>query len=185
MQELYTLQILEDRYHSSLSCSRIKTDNLCDTGIGGSGKGGMFQMWTVSRIVAMVILTGLSFMDYKIRKVPRDVLLLCMAGTVLYQAVTQNIDWMVSLGGGLIGMIFIGISKITREAIGYGDSLAILILGIYLGVWGLLEVLATSFFILGILALGCMTLRRKKSLAFPFYPFLTVGYLFGVCIGGL
>ena len=163
----------------------IKTDNLCDTGIGGSGKGGMFQMWTVSRIVAMVILTGLSFMDYKIRKVPRDVLLLCMAGTVLYQAVTQNIDWMVSLGGGLIGMIFIGISKITREAIGYGDSLAILILGIYLGVWGLLEVLATSFFILGILALGCVTLRRKKSLAFPFYPFLTVGYLFGVCIGGL
>ena len=135
-------------------------------------------MWTVSRIVAMVILTGLSFMDYKIRKVPRDVLLLCMAGTVLYQAVTQNIDWMVSLGGGLIGMI-------TREAIGYGDSLAILILGIYLGVWGLLEVLATSFFILGILALGCVTLRRKKSLAFPFYPFLTVGYLFGVCIGGL
>ena len=132
-------------------------------------------MWTVSRIVAMVILTGLSFMDYKIRKVPRDVLLLCMAGTVLYQAVTQNIDWMVSLGGGLIGMIFIGISKITREAIGYGDSLAILILGIYLGVWGLLEVLA----------LGCVTLRRKKSLAFPFYPFLTVGYLFGVCIGGL
>ena len=101
-------------------------------------------MWTVSRIVAMDILTGLSFMDYKIRKVPRDVLLLCMAGTVLYQAVTQNIDWMVSLGGGL-----------------------------------------TSFFILGILALGCVTMRRKKSLAFPFYPFLTVGYLFGVCIGGL
>ena len=60
-------------------------------------------MWTVSRIVAMVILTGLSFMDYKIRKVPRDVLLLCMAGTVLYQAVTQNIDWMVSLGGGDAG----------------------------------------------------------------------------------
>ena len=79
-------------------------------------------MWTVSRIVAMVILTGLSFVDYKIRKVPRDVLLLCMAGTVLYQAVTQNTDWMVSLGGGLIGMIFIGISKITREAIWeYGD----------------------------------------------------------------
>ena len=174
-----------DRYHSSLSCSGLKRTIYAIPVSEAAGKGVMFQMWTVSRIVAMVILTGLSFMDYKIRKVPRDVLLLCMAGTVLYQAVTQNIDWMVSLGGGLIGMIFIGISKITREAIGYGDSLAILILGIYLGVWGLLEVLATSFFILGILALGCVTLRRKKSLAFPFYPFLTVGYLFGVCIGGL
>ena len=98
----------------------IKTDNLCDTGIGGSGKGGMFQMWTVSRIVAMVILTGLSFMDYKIRKVPRDVLLLCMAGTVLYQAVTQNIDWMVSLGGGLIGMIFIGIVRLHGKQLDTG-----------------------------------------------------------------
>ena len=108
-------------------------------------------MWTVSRIVAMVILTGLSFMDYKIRKVPRDVLLLCMAGTVLYQAVTQNIDWMVSLGGGLIGMIFIGISKITREAIGYGDSLAILILGIYLGVWDFWKFLRLHFLFWGFL----------------------------------
>ena len=108
-----------------------------------------------------------------------------MAGTVLYQAVTQNIDWMVSLGGGLIGMIFIGISKITGKQLDTGTVWRFWILGIYLGVWGLLEVLATSFFILGILALGCVTLRRKKSLAFPFYPFLTVGYLFGVCIGGL
>ncbi len=59
-------------------------------------------------------------MDYRIRKVPRDVLLLCMAGTVLYQAVTRNVDWKVSLGGGLIGMIFLGISKITGKQLDTG-----------------------------------------------------------------
>ena len=70
--------------------------------------------------------------------------------------------------------------------IGYGDSLAILILGIYLGIWGLLEVLMTAFFILGIIGLICVVIKRKKKgLAFPFYPFLTVGYLLGVCIGGI
>ena len=124
-------------------------------------------------------------MDYKIRKVPRDVHVIVYGrnGSISGSYTEYRLDGIA--GRRLIGMIFIGISKITREAIGYGDSLAILILGIYLGVWGLLEVLATSFFILGILALGFVTLRRKKSLAFPFYPFLTVGYLFGVCIGGL
>ena len=88
--------------------------------------------------------------------------------------------------GGLSGILFLWISKITNEAIGYGDSLAILILGIYLGIWGLLEVLMTAFFILGIIGLICVVIKRKKKgLAFPFYPFLTVGYLLGVCIGGI
>lgn len=36
-------------------------------------------MWTISKVLAMAVLTGLSMMDYRIRKVPRDVLLLCMA----------------------------------------------------------------------------------------------------------
>lgn len=142
-------------------------------------------MWTVSRIMAMIILMGLSVMDYKIRKVPRDVLLLCMAGAVVNQMVTQSVDWKLSIAGGAAGIIFLGISKITKEAIGYGDSLAILVLGIYLGIWGLIEVLVTSFFILGVLGLIWIVTKRKKNFAFPFYPFLTMGYLFGICMGGL
>lgn len=143
-------------------------------------------MWTVSRVMAMVILTGLSVMDYKIRKVPRDVLLLCAAGAVVNQVVTQCVDWRLSIAGGMTGIIFLEISRITKEAIGYGDSLAILVLGIYLGIWGLIEVLATSFFMLGVIGLVLIVVKRtKKGLAFPFYPFLTAGYLFGVCFGGL
>lgn len=143
-------------------------------------------MWTISKVLAMAVLTGLSVMDYRIRKVPRDVLLLCMAGVIIYQVLTGNVDWKLSVAGGLSGILFLWISKITNEAIGYGDSLAILILGIYLGIWGLLEVLMTAFFILGIIGLTCVVIKRKKKgLAFPFYPFLTVGYLLGVCIGGI
>ena len=134
----------------------------------------------------MGVLTGLSVMDCKIRKVPGNILMLCMAGSIIYQAVTRETDWRLSVAGGAIGILFLGMSRFTREAIGYGDSLAILILGIYLGIWGLLEVLATSFFILSVIALFCLVIRQKnRRLTFPFYPFLTVGYLFGICIGGL
>lgn len=45
-------------------------------------------MWTISKVLAMAVLTGLSVMDYRIRKVPRDVLLLCMAGVIIYQVLT-------------------------------------------------------------------------------------------------
>ena len=93
-------------------------------------------MWTISKVLAMAVLTGLSVMDYRIRKVPRDVLLLCMAGVIIYQVLTGNVDWKLSVAGGLSGILFLWISKITNEAIGYGDSLAILILGIYLGTFG-------------------------------------------------
>lgn len=143
-------------------------------------------MWTVSRVIAMGVLTGLSVMDCKIRKVPRDVLLVCMAGSVIYQVVTRDVEWRLSVAGGLVGAGFLIMSRLTREAIGYGDSLAILILGIYLGIWSLLVVLVTSFFILAVIALICLVIRdKKRNLAFPFYPFLTMGYLFGVCAGGL
>ena len=120
-------------------------------------------MWTISKVLAMAVLTGLSVMDYRIRKVPRDILLLCMAGVIIYQVLTGNVDWKLSVAGGLSGILFLWISKITNEAIGYGDSLAILILGIYLGIWGLLEVLMTAFFILGIIGLICVVIKRKKK----------------------
>ena len=64
----------------------------------------------------MVILTGLSVMDYKIRKVPRDVLLLCAAGAVVNQVVTQCVDWRLSIAGGMTGIIFLEISRIDRIA---------------------------------------------------------------------
>ena len=49
-------------------------------------------MWTISKVLAMAVLTGLSVMDYRIRKVPRDVLLLCMAGVIIYQVLTGNVE---------------------------------------------------------------------------------------------
>lgn len=143
-------------------------------------------MWTISKAIAMAILLGLSVVDCRIRKVPGNILYFCMAGVIVQQLMTKNIDGRLAVTGGLLGVVFLGISKITGEAIGYGDSLAILILGIYLGIWGVLEVLATAFFFLGVLGVICIVLgKKKKQLAFPFYPFLTAGYLLGVCLGGL
>ena len=141
-------------------------------------------MWTISKCVVMVVLSILSLMDYKIRKVPRDVLISCMLGAVIYRLIFVRIDWRLSLAGAMVGAIFVMISKLTKEAIGYGDSFAIIILGIYLGIWGLLEVLVSAFLVLGVIGLFTFVLQKKRgNWSLPFFPFLTVGYLFSVLIG--
>mgnify|MGYP000600478300 CR=1 FL=1 len=45
-----------------------------------------------------------------------------------------------------VGVLFLLVSKVTEEAIGYGDSVAIMILGGYLGFWKVVGVLAAAFF---------------------------------------
>ena len=81
-------------------------------------------------------------------------------------------------------MVFLIISRATEESLGYGDSILITVLGIYMGFWNILTLLVTAFF-LGAVFSGVMLVRKKytgKS-SFPFVPFLTAAYVGGVFVG--
>ena len=78
----------------------------------------------------------------------------------------------------MVGLLLLLISKCTKEAIGYGDSLMILLLGMYLGGMRVLLVLFWASFLAGICSLFLLLGRkRKKKEALPFLPFLAVSYL--------
>ena len=82
------------------------------------------------------------------------------------------------MGGVAVGLLFFGISKVTKEAVGYGDSWLVTILGMYLGGRRLLEVILTATVLAGIFSLIFCVFQgwdRKRSI--PFVPFLTVAYL--------
>ena len=82
------------------------------------------------------------------------------------------------LGGLAIGLLFLFISKLSKEAIGYADSWLILLLGGYLGFRGTMLLLTGAFVITGIFGLSGMALRRlKKKSRIPFIPFLTIAYM--------
>ena len=60
------------------------------------------------------------------------------------------------------------------------------LLGIFLGIWKLMEVLAGAFFILSLTSvffLARKKMSRKQSI--PFFPFLAIGYLLQVLAGGM
>lgn len=108
-----------------------------------------------------------------------------ISGTIFamfYQIFNHKKMWYVSVGGVVIGILFLLLSKYTEEQIGYGDSWMILNLGIYLGIWKLVCLLGVVFgfsFLFSCAGILCRKLTRHTRI--PFYPFLMAGYI-GVMI---
>ena len=136
-------------------------------------------------IVVLLILTGLSVSDIRNKKVSRKVLTLWGILTVIWKIVDfyqirvflekmeqTNVDDLAGIGVGVLSLL---VSKVTEEAIGYGDSVAIMILGGYLGFWKVVGVLAAAFFISGVCSVILAFRGRVKTM--PFFPFLTLGYI--------
>lgn len=138
----------------------------------------------ISRIICLGILIGMSVLDIAYRKVPEKMLFLMIVGAVGYQAACREEDIQILIAGAAVGAVFICMSKVTREGIGYGDSLGILALGLFLGMWNLLGILGGAFFLLALCGAALLVGKRmSRKCTLPFYPFLTIGYVLWM-IGG-
>ena len=85
--------------------------------------------WFLCRIVFALYLVILTVMDLKRRKLKLSVLL---AGGIFIPAgvfCSSGVSPVYLAAGGAVGAVFLGISKITEESFGYGDSILILIMG--------------------------------------------------------
>lgn len=132
----------------------------------------------ICSIVGCCYLLVLSVQDFRERMISGMLLAVGAAAAVGSQIIWNRYSVWECIGGLLIGLLFIGISRFTREGLGYGDSILITILGIYIGVWNLMYVLLIAFLlsaICAVLILIKFCFHRKKVL--PFIPFLTVGYV--------
>lgn len=132
----------------------------------------------ICSIVGCCYLLVLSVQDFRERMISGVFLAVGAMAAVGSQIIWNRCSVLECIGGLLIGLLFIGISRLTREGLGYGDSILITILGIYIGVWNLMYVLLIAFLlsaICAVLILIKFCFYRKKAL--PFIPFLTVGYM--------
>jgi prepilin signal peptidase PulO-like enzyme (type II secretory pathway) len=141
----------------------------------------MWKMSEMSEIVGMLVLVYFTVVDIRTRTIPTGGLVLAqlmVSFFIFYQWFAGEIDIYLLIGGVTVGLVFLFISHVTREGIGYGDSWMILILGTYLGLWKLLEVLTWAFLGLALVSMGILALKKmsRKSVV-PFVPFLAAGYL--------
>lgn len=135
-------------------------------------------MCQIADWIMMGFLTVAGWIDFRKKEVP--VLLLIKMGlfSILFRMLLVESTMWGTISGIAIGIFFCLMSKLTRESIGYGDSIMIFILGIYLGGIKSLQVvliasLGASLFSL----IFCIKSGWKRKTTIPFIPFLAAAYL--------
>ncbi len=140
-------------------------------------------MCKIADWIVWILLVVCGVSDWKKREIPTlwlSVMSIMVGGWILCFGRNMVISRVL---GGLLGIFFFMISKYTKEAVGYGDSWLILILGIYLGGLKALRVLFLASLMAGVIALLSLWKKKwKKSVSIPFVPFLVVAYLGVICL---
>lgn len=90
------------------------------------------------------------------------------------------------IGGAFFGIIIIILGKITNEAIGIGDGIVVIILGVFTGAGYNLSILFFAFLISAIISIILLTLKKlKRKDSIPFVPCLFIGYLITLALEGI
>lgn len=147
-------------------------------------------MWTINELCNMnqigisgqICMGGflgiLTFLDLMYQKIP--VWLITIGGAIVsgIWIVQGKLNWILVLAGAGVGIAFLLVSFVTREAFGYADSILIFIFGISLGVWNQIQLLVYAFSLSAIFAIVQMVRTQfKRNSTYPFIPFLAVAYV--------
>lgn len=138
------------------------------------------EVLSAGNLICLAFLLGISVYDIYFHRISRTVLVLANLLAVLYAlgggARQMELAWTAAGAGA--GLLLLGVARLTGEAVGYGDGWLVMALGIYLGFWGLMEVLAAAWMLLAIAAGMCLVRKKwSRRAALPMTPFLTAGFL--------
>ena len=126
----------------------------------------------------LIFLLICSVWDLHTKRIPIWLLGVGAGGIILFHLFRNNVNLFSVFGGVGIGAICLIVSKVTKEALGYGDSLLICLLGGYVGFINILWIITVAFGLAGIFSLIFFVGKsRYKEKTIPFIPFLTISYM--------
>ena len=83
----------------------------------------------------------------------------------------------------LFGGMFLMIGRLTKESIGYGDGIGLMILGIFEGFEGMLFIAAGAFLLSSLYGIWMLlALRKTWSASMPLFPFLLMAFAGGLIL---
>ncbi|MCF0230332.1 MAG: prepilin peptidase [Parasporobacterium sp.] len=136
------------------------------------------------QIIILLFLAYEAFEDIRTGTVNTGAIALCGAAGLIINIITGEPGTYSMLTGTILGGLMVLISFLSREAVGMGDALIMVSLGLTLG-YEKAVILTLAAFIMAALCSVCLMVKgyRKKKESIPFAPFLMGGYLLvlGVC----
>ena len=134
-------------------------------------------MYKIVHICLIIILGVICVFDIKRKKIPVYMLIILAAAGIISNFTVGEFDIEKRIIAMLPGMILLIVSMITKQQIGYGDGLIILIMGLYIDIDDILSIVLSSFLLSSIAAIILMTVfKKKKNFEMAFSPFLLIGF---------
>lgn len=135
-------------------------------------------MCKIADWIILLLLGMCSVSDLRKKTMPALLLIVFSIAVVGFALFDDAVGARFRVGGLLLGGLFLLISKCSKEAIGYGDSWLMLLLGIHLGYLRVLGVLFGASVLAGVVSVFFLWKRGwKKKATLPFVPFLSISYL--------
>ena len=134
-------------------------------------------MYKIVHICLIIILGVICVFDIKRKKIPVYMLIILAAAGIISNFTVGEFDIEKRIIAMLPGMILLIVSMITKQQIGYGNGMIILIMGLYIDIDDILSIVLSSFLLSSIAAIILMTVfKKKKNFEMAFSPFLLIGY---------
>ena len=128
-------------------------------------------MWENIGNVCVLLMTGiLSLSDIRTKKLPVKILLIDGVIALLFCVIYNEPNGFYILQSIGPGGVLLLLSKITKESIGYGDGIVVMLIGLFCGTLFTVVTVGVAFFLSGIYAVFLLWKRRGDKM--PFLPFL-------------
>ena len=125
-----------------------------------------------------LLLIVLAYKDWRNKRVSAWLLGVIMIVAIVARVFLVSMSMWETVGGVAIGVLLFGVSKWSKEAIGYGDSWLIFSLGIYLGGMKLLQVISFASFLACIFSVVyCVRHGWNRKHTLPYIPFVAVAFV--------
>ncbi len=138
---------------------------------------------TISKIFILLFLFVAAFIDYQKKEIPIILPIVGFIPAITLSLITKTPVFLDMVLGCLIGCLSIILSKITKQAIGYGDGMILICTGVALGFLKNLILVALSLIIAACTCALLMFVKRKRTKdEVAFIPFLLGGYVATIAI---
>ena len=139
----------------------------------------------VKEWILLGILGWFSYEDIRKKTLNQWGLILAGVAGIVIQLIQKENTWMSIFVGVGVGLAIMILSWTTKESIGMGDGLLLMVTGIFLGGKKNMEMFLLGIVYAAIYALGIMVFSKKNGKGkrqLPFVPALWLGYI-TMCLG--
>lgn len=129
-------------------------------------------------ISLFIFLLWSAWIDARTKEVSIRLLLLFGLLGVIFYVIGRPVSIQEELLGIAVGIVILGVCRLTGGKVGEGDGWLIIVTGIYLGLHRNIELLAGGLLLAAMWAVVLIVIKKAgKDREMPFIPFLFLSYL--------